>query len=170
MSFEDFMRARLPALMRYAVLLTGDRELAADLVQEVMIRAHRKWGRVSGADRPELYVRRMVTNAYLSHRRRRAVRTVALTFESLDGPAAAAHPDHADRHAVRDELWQHLAALPPRQRAVLVLRYYEGLSHEEIAELLGCAASSVRSAAARALAALRVELAGTPALTSGEDR
>jgi RNA polymerase sigma-70 factor (sigma-E family) len=170
MSFEDFMRARLPALMRYAVLLTGDRELAADLVQEVMIRAHRKWRRVSAADRPELYVRRMLTNAYLSHRRRKAVSTVALTFEALDGPAAVAHPDHADQHAARAELWQHLAILPARQRAVLVLRYYEGFSNHEIADLLGCADSSVRSSAARALAALRVELAGSPALTSGEDR
>jgi hypothetical protein len=78
MTFEEFAAARLPALLRYAVMLTGDRELAQDVVQEVMIRAHGRWWRIRRADRPDLYVRRMVTNEFISTRLRRALRTVPL--------------------------------------------------------------------------------------------
>lgn len=154
MTFEDFAAARLPALLRYAVMLTGDRELAQDVVQEVMIRAHGRWWRIRRTDRPDLYVRRMVTNEFLSTRRRRTLRTVP-----LDGlTAGPVHPDHADRTTDSDELWQRLAELPRQQRAVLVLRYYEGLPDTEIAEVLGCGHGTVRGYASRALATLRLEL------------
>jgi RNA polymerase sigma-70 factor (sigma-E family) len=163
MQFEEFAAARLPALLRYAMLLTGDRELARDLVQDVLIRVLVRWRLVSGADDPYAYVRRMVTNAFLSWRRRKAVRTVPLTFEALDGPAAPRQPDPPGG---RSDLWDRLATLPRQQRVVLVLRYYEDLSDAEIADVLRCRPATVRAYAARALATLRVELTGptsTPA-------
>ncbi len=171
MRFEEFTQARLPALPRYAAVLTGNRELAQDVVQEVLTRALVRWRRIAGLDEPYAYVRTMVTNEYLSLRRRRVVRTVALTYEALDGPEAPALPDRASEHGDREELWRQLATLPRQQRAVLVLRYYEGLSDPEISEVLGCRPGTVRSYASRALATLRVELTGPPELAgTGADR
>jgi len=165
MRFEDFAAVRLPALLRYAVLLSGDRELARDLVQEVLARALVRWKRISGLDEPYGYVRTMVTNEYLSLRRRRAVRTVPLTYEALDGPKAPVQADPATAAGDRTELWRLLATLPRQQRAVIVLRYYEGLSDQEIADVLGCRPGTIRSYATRALATLRVEI--TELATSG---
>src|SRR5262245_41851578 len=153
MRFEEFAEARLPALLRYAGLLTGDRELARDVVQEVLARALVRWRRIAGLDEPYAYVRTMVTNEYLSLRRRKKVRTVALTYEALDGPGAPALPDQTSRLGDREDLWQRLATLPRQQRAVIVLRYYEDLTDAEIAETLGCRPGTVRGYAARALAA-----------------
>jgi RNA polymerase sigma-70 factor (sigma-E family) len=151
MRFDDFAAERLPALLNYAVLLTGDRESARDLVQEVLTRALIKWDRIEAVDQPYAYVRRMLTNEHLSWRRRRRVPTVPLHDEpgpSVDPPPP---PD--------DEMWRLLAGLPRQQRAVLVLRYYEGLTDREIAGVLGCRPVTVRSNASRALAALRIEIA-----------
>jgi RNA polymerase sigma-70 factor (sigma-E family) len=151
MRFDDFAAERLPALLNYAVLLTGDRESARDLVQEVLTRALIKWDRIEAVDQPYAYVRRMLTNEHLSWRRRRRVPTVPLRDEpgpSVDPPPP---PD--------DEMWRLLAGLPRQQRAVLVLRYYEGLTDREIAGVLGCRPVTVRSNASRALAALRIEIA-----------
>jgi RNA polymerase sigma-70 factor (sigma-E family) len=151
-TFEQFAASRLPALLRYAAVLTGDREQARDLVQDVLTRAYAKWSRIERADRPDAYVHRMVTNAFLNTRRRRSPRLVPLTRrhaeELPDRPAP--EPD--------DDLRTRVWALPRQQRAVLVLRYYEGLADTEIAALLGCSLSTVRSNAARALARLRVAL------------
>lgn len=158
MQFEEFTAARLPALLRYAVLLSGDRETARDIVQEVLIRALLRWSRIGGLDEPYAYVRAMVTNEFLSLRRRRRVPTVSLTFEALDGPRQPAAVDRADASIDRDEMWRLLATLPRQQRAVVVLRYYEGLCDAGIADVLGCRPSTVRGYASRALAALRVEL------------
>lgn len=161
MRFEEFAQARLPALLRYAALLSGDRELARDIVQEVLTRALVRWRRIAGLDEPYAYVRTMVTNEYLSLRRRRRVQTVALTYEALDGPKAPIQADQASRLGERDELWRQLATLPRRQRAVIVLRYYEDLSDQQIADILGCRPGTVRGYAARALATLRVDLLQT---------
>lgn len=158
MRFGEFAAARLPALLRYAFLLTGDRELARDLVQEVLTRALVRWKRIDRADEPFAYVRRMLTNEYCSMLRRRTVRTVPLTFEALDGPGAPVDADPASRVGVRDDVWQRLTILPRQQRAVIVLRYYEGLSDNEIADVLGCRPATVRAYATRALSALRVDL------------
>jgi RNA polymerase sigma-70 factor (sigma-E family) len=158
MGFEEFAAARLPALLRYAVLLTGDRELARDLVQEVLTKALARWRRIGDLDEPYTYVRTMMTNEYLSMLRRRKLRTVPLTYEALDGPKAPTAADATERRDEREDLWGRLGTLPRRQRAVLVLRYYEGLSDNEIAETLGCRPATVRAHAARALAALRVTL------------
>ncbi|MEV6302771.1 SigE family RNA polymerase sigma factor [Actinoplanes sp. NPDC051861] len=157
MRFEEFAGARLPALLRYAVLLSGDREEARDIVQEVLARAYLKWHRIEPLDEPYGYVRRMVTNEYLSLLRRRRLRTVPLDTE--DTALASAQ----DTPPVDDELWQLLATLPRQQRVVIVLRYYEGLGDEEIAEVLHCRPGTVRGYASRALATLRIELTDSPA-------
>jgi RNA polymerase sigma-70 factor (sigma-E family) len=169
MHFEEFASARLPALLRYGYLLCGDRELARDMVQEVLIRTLINWDRVVAADEPSAYVRAMLTNEYLSFRRRRSVRQVALTYETAD---LAAEPDPARSIEERTVLWHRLGRLPRQQRAVLVLRYYEGLNDAEIADVLGCRQSTVRGYATRALAALRVEIAAEPLADSiiGERR
>ncbi|KAA2260911.1 SigE family RNA polymerase sigma factor [Solihabitans fulvus] len=153
MTFEEFAQTRLPALLRYAVALTGERGLAEDVVQEVLVRVHARWRSVESLDQPDAYVRRMVVNEYLSWRRRWA-RFVPSASVSPPEPDT---PDHATRHADRDALRAELGRLPARQRAVLVLRYYEGLTDPEIAEVLGCGASTVRGYATRALATLRVD-------------
>lgn len=155
MEFEEFATARLPALLRYAMLLSGDREEARDIVQEVLARALVRWARIARVAEPYGYVRRMVTNEFLSLRRRRRVWTVPLGPETVDGPRAPRAPEAASDG---DDLWLPLTRLPRQQRAVLVLRYYEGLADTEIADLLGCRTGTVRSNASRALATLRVGL------------
>ena len=159
MTFEEFAAARLPAVLRFAAVLTGDRSLAEDVVQEVLLRASRRWDAIAGLDRPEAYVRKMIVNEYLSWRRRswRLVPSGAGT--EVD---ARLSPDPAAGHAERAALLAELARLPARQRAVLVLRYYEGLSDPEIADALGCTAGTVRGYASRALALLRVEMTVSP--------
>jgi RNA polymerase sigma-70 factor (sigma-E family) len=155
--FERFAVRELVGLARYAVMLTGDRELARDLVQDVMLKAHSQWHRVAAADHPDRYVKTMLTRTYLMWRRRWAVRHILLGFD--DHVAGEPTADHAAAVVDRDELWQRLAGLPRQQRAVLVLRYYERLTDQEIATVLGCGPGTVRGYASRALAALRLEFA-----------
>jgi RNA polymerase sigma-70 factor (sigma-E family) len=162
MTFEEFARQRLPAVLAFATVLAGQPAAAEDLVQDVLIRAHARWDRIGGLDRPELYVRKMVLNEFLSWRRRSWRLVPAGSGIELDSransPAAASAPDHADRHAEQAAMLAEIAKLPKRQRVVLALRYYEDRSDNEIAELLGCAPSTVRANACRALARLRVEI------------
>jgi RNA polymerase sigma-70 factor (sigma-E family) len=155
MRFDEFATARLPALLRYATVLSGDADLARDLVQEVLVRALLKWRRVSAADEPYAYVRTMVTNEYLSLMRRRQVRAAATRYEALDAPVLA---DPASAVTQRLDLWRAVLALPLRQRAVIVLRYYEDMSDADIAQTLGCRQTTVRGYAHRALSALRVDI------------
>lgn len=155
MTFEEFAAARLPAVLRFAGVLTGDRGLAEDIVQEVLIRANARWQAIARLDRPEAYVQKMIVNEYLSWRRR-SWRMIPRgdTREADDRQTQ----DYATAHAERDALLAELAKLPRRQRAVLVLRYYQGLTETEIAELLDCKPGTVRGYMSRALAALRVEM------------
>lgn len=155
-SFEAFLRARGPALLRYAHLLCGDGARAEDLVQDALVKVHRHWG--PGVDSPVAYTRRAITNEYLSWRRRLANREVptVLPEVAVDG--------HDETTAERDAVWRVISGLPRRQRVVIVLRYYESLPDREIAELLGLAEGSVRSLAARAFASLREH----PELRRGE--
>ena len=156
LEFVDFASTELDGLLRYATVLTGDRELARDLVQEVLQRVYLRWAVVAAADRPRAYVRTMITREFLSWRRRWSTRNVVLAFGDLpDGPAVA---DHAVRIAERDAVWRQLTTLPLRQRTVLVLRYYERSTDSEIAETLGCSAATARGYAARALAKLRMSM------------
>jgi RNA polymerase sigma-70 factor (sigma-E family) len=161
--FDDYVLARGQALLRFGYLLTGDRHLAEDLVQEVLAAAHRRWARVLRLERPEAYLRRAITRQYLSWRRRRASGETVLA-DLPDRPWDGDRfwgGDPAGGLAARDEMWSLLATLPRNQRAVLVLRFYEDLPDAEIAELLGCATSTVRVHASRALARLRTALSDT---------
>jgi RNA polymerase sigma-70 factor (sigma-E family) len=158
MTFEEFASAHLAAVLRFAAVLAGDRAAADDLAQEVLIRAYSRWDRIGGLERPEFYVRKMILNEFLSWRRRSARQA----RRDLLAERASAVPDHAQAYSEREALLGELSKLPRRQRAVLVLRYYEGRPDTEIAQLLGCSPGTVRGYASRALAALRVEMTPRP--------
>jgi RNA polymerase sigma-70 factor (sigma-E family) len=160
-SFEDFVQARSGSLLRTALLLTGqNRAEAEDLLQVALERAYRHWSRVCGSGEPERYVRRILANASADRWRRLARRPELMLPPEAAGPAV---PDEAAALADRDYLLRALAALPPRQRAVLVLRYYDDFSEAEVAEALGCSIGTVKSHAARALARLREAVGAPPA-------
>jgi len=155
MTFDEFAGARLPAVLRFATALTGDPDLAKDLVQEVLIRVSGRWQEIGQLDRPEAYVRKMVVNEYLSWRRR----SWRLIPSGMSGHLTGRpSPDPADGYIERQALMAELAKLSRRRRTALVLRYYEGYSDAEIAEVMGCTQSTVRGHVFRALAALRIEL------------
>ncbi|MET8151134.1 SigE family RNA polymerase sigma factor [Actinoplanes sp. NPDC049668] len=151
MTFEEYVLVRGVALVRFARLLTGDEHRAEDLVQEVLARAYVRWGRVGKVDRPDLYVRRMVVNAHRSWRRRLVSREVAVA----DVPDGAYDRDCAVESAERDAVWRMVHRLSPRQRTVIILRYYEDYDDATIAELLQCSQGTVRTQAKRALDKLR---------------
>jgi RNA polymerase sigma-70 factor (sigma-E family) len=150
-SFEEYVTARGAALLRFAYVLSGDRYLAEDLVQEVLARIHGRWRRMAHVDQPDAYLRTAIVRQFLSWRRRRA--SGETPTDPLPEQISAA--DTATRHAVQDEMWRLLASLPRRQRAVLVLRFYEDLPDPEIAAVLGCRETTVRVHASRGLARLR---------------
>jgi RNA polymerase sigma-70 factor (sigma-E family) len=158
MTFDEYVALRLATLLRFAMVLTCDPHLAEDVVQDVLLRAYDRWARIAAMEHPEAYLKRMVVNEYLSWRRRSA-RTVPVETATLAAALAPA-PDHAAPHGERDAMVRRIAALPPRQRAVVALRFYDGRSDDEIATILGCGESTVRSTASRALAALRGSLIG----------
>lgn len=155
MTFDDFAGARLQAVLRFATALTGDPDLAKDVVQEVLIRVSRRWQEIGQLDRPEAYIRKMVVNEYLSWRRRSWRLIPSGTSSHLPMRPS---PDPADGYVERQALLAELAKLSRRQRTALVLRYYEGFSDAEIADVMGCTQSTVRGHVFKALAALRVEL------------
>ncbi|MDQ1287284.1 MAG: hypothetical protein QG622_849 [Actinomycetota bacterium] len=156
---------RLEPLLRYATVVTCDAHLAEDVVQDVLIRAQGRWRRIGALDAPERYVQRMIVNEFLSWRRRRATRSsvpldpaalgrIAPSGEVPNGGLTSGNS--AERQVDdREYLLRLIASLPPRQRAVIALRYYEDLSDGQIAELLNCRPTTVRSQACRALATLR---------------
>jgi RNA polymerase sigma factor (sigma-70 family) len=147
-------------VLRFAAVVTGDRALAEDLAQEVLIRAHARWRKIGSLDRPEYYVRKMILNEFLHWRRREWRLIPSGAGSDVDHRSA---PDHALGYAERDALFAQLGKLPARQRAVLALRYYEGLCDIEIADLIGCKQGTVRAYASRALAAqVARPLAGVP--------
>jgi RNA polymerase sigma-70 factor (sigma-E family) len=146
--FDEFVGGRSQALLRTAYLLTGDHALAEDLLQTALTKCWFAWGRIDGP--PEPYVRRAIATTYATWWRRkwRAERPTG----SLPERATAAGTGTVDD---RDALWRALGALPRRQRAVVVLRYYEDLSEAETATALGVSVGTVKSQAAKALATLR---------------
>jgi len=155
LDFASFVRAHTPALLRTAYLLTGSAAAAEDLVQEMFARLYPKWDRVAGADVPIAYVRRSLTNAFVNDKRRPASRELVLDVVPERRDARDAYAQIADR----DQLWGLLNALPDRQRAALVMRYFEDLPDEEIAQLLDCRVGTVRSLMSRGLASLREQSA-----------
>jgi RNA polymerase sigma-70 factor (sigma-E family) len=156
--FEDFVVLRGPALVRLARGLLRDPQWAEDVVQDVLARAMLQWPRVSAANDVDAYVRRMVINACTSWFRRAARRERATDQQVLlDGSVS----DRTDQLVDRDQLIALLRQLPAKQRAVLVLRHYEGLPDAEIAVLLKCSEVTVRSNAHRGLAKLRELIAAS---------
>lgn len=153
--FEAFVTARADALLRFAYVLTGDVTLAEDAVQDALTAACARWGRVSRADDPEAYVKRMVVNAHISWWRRFRRRESPAEDPARGAPPA---PDGTSARADADAVWELCKTLPDRQRAAVVLRFYEELSYAEIAALLHCAEATARSHVHRALAVLKTTL------------
>jgi RNA polymerase sigma-70 factor (sigma-E family) len=160
-TFREFAQARMGPLHRTAYLLCGDWHTADDLVSSALVRLYRHWRRVSAMENIDAYARRTLLNLWLDERRRPWRREHPGYVPDREVPVA----DTAQRVA----LMAYLAELPPRRRAVLVLRYFCDLSVEETAEALGCSAGTVKSQTSRALDALRQRMggdsgrAGTPA-------
>jgi RNA polymerase sigma-70 factor (sigma-E family) len=149
--FEEYVAARRGALLRTAYLMTGSHEDAEDLVQAVLIKVVPHWRRI--ADHPEPYVRKVLARESVSRWRRRRwreVHTDRVPETPVDGPSAE-----------RVALQRALARLPPRQRAVIVLRYYEDLTEAQTARTLGISVGTVKSQARDALARLRAEAVDT---------
>ena len=158
-AFDALVALRSRALLRTAYLLTGDRQAAQDLLQSSLARAYSRWGRLRSVEAGEAYVRRVLVTQASSSRRRR-----------WHGEVPTAHlPERPGQDVdldLRAVLRQTLAALPPQQRAVLVLRFYEDLSEADTAALLRCSVGTVKSRTSRALAALRA--AGLESVLTGD--
>jgi RNA polymerase sigma-70 factor (sigma-E family) len=156
--FTAFVAARGQALLRTAYLLTGDHQAGEDLVQTALAKTYVAWPRIRAREAVESYVRRTMVTTQSSWWRRRRRGETPTDPQSGDLPEPPGHDPIRD-HDERDRLWRHLAALSERQRAVVVLRFYEDLGEAEVAALLGCSAGAVKSHTSRALARLRAELA-----------
>lgn len=151
-SYEEFVTATSARLLRAAYLLTGSRTDAEDLLQITLVKVYVAWRKVQAADSPEAYSRRVLMNAFISSRR-----PARFTRERLFDELPEEHV--LDRDPTdRLEFWPRVVSLPPRQRAVIVLRYYEDLSEQEIADTLGCAVGTVKSSASAAIRRLRKDL------------
>lgn len=151
-SFEAYVRGRGPALFRAAFLLTGDHHLAEDLVQQALLAAAGRWRRITASGDPDGYVRRVLYHEHASWWRRRRRRVAEV------GPATpeAVTTDRSDEVLLALTVRHALARLAPRQRAVLVLRYFEDLTEAQTAEVLGIRVGTVKSQVRDALARLRV--------------
>lgn len=144
--FEMFVRLHSASLLGTAFLLTGNLHSAEDLLQTTLTALFAKWDRVLAADAPVAYVRRSMTNRFVSHRRTKTSNEITL----WDTPDSSDGEDIADRVADWHDLWQLLATLPDRQRSALVLRYFHDLPEREIAAAINCRPSTVRSLISRA--------------------
>ncbi len=150
--FAEFVRVALPGLLRYGHALTGNPHDAADLVQTVLEKVGSRWSKINArCDDPRAYIRKAMSNTHISRWRRTRRETLIADFP--DVPAQQRHDRLED-----EPVWQALRDLPPRQRAVVVLRYYEGLSEAEIADTLGVSCGTVKSQSSKALASLRQRL------------
>ncbi|MFF6998253.1 SigE family RNA polymerase sigma factor [Streptomyces sp. NPDC008313] len=165
--FRTFMVGRWPRLMRTAFLLTGERHAAEDLVQSTLERVYTAWRKVSAADDPEAYVRRVMINTHARRHRRRLKEFLApsndsgLVREEADSEDGIARAD--DRGALLDAL----ARLPARQREAVVLRYWEDLTETQTARAMGCSVGTVKSNTAKGIAKLRAVPALTDTVTRG---
>lgn len=168
LEFERFVDGCAGDLLRTGYLIVWDLAEAEDLVQETLLRVARRWPRVRRMEQPVAYARRILVNLAIDDTKRRSRRRREL--ESPDGAPLIAHADEAAARVfgaleARAELLGVLAVLPPRQRAVLVLRYFEDLSEVQIAQALNCSVGTVKSTASRGLVRLREgldEVAGVP--------
>ena len=160
--FREFVAARSAALLRTAFLLAGDWATAEDLLQTALTKTYLAWKRLGEIEAVEPYARRVLVNTATSWWRRRW--HGERPTEVLPERAA---PDRLDEQLERDVLWRHVKALPARQRAVLVLRFYEDLSEAQTAALLGISVGTVKSQTSRALGTLRQRLAAEGVDTAG---
>ncbi|MEU7861894.1 SigE family RNA polymerase sigma factor [Nonomuraea sp. NPDC049141] len=149
--FAAFVAARGTSLLRVAYLTCGNEAEAEDLLQTALERTYRNWDRVRYAN-PEPYIRRVIVNTAISRARRRAILHIIPVHTP---PESAAPETDID---LRRMLMDALRALPPRQRAVIVLRYWEDLGETQTAEILGCSVGTVKSQASKAMAKLRTAL------------
>jgi RNA polymerase sigma-70 factor (sigma-E family) len=150
-SFEAYVRARTLALSRTAYLLTGDHHLAEDLVQQTFLRLAGRWRAIVADGDPDRYVRKVLYNEHVSWWRQQARRVRPVSLADAD----RAVPDRADEVSVTVAVQRALSRLGPRQRAALVLRYFEDLSEAETAAVLGCRVGTVKSQVRDGLARLR---------------
>jgi RNA polymerase sigma-70 factor (sigma-E family) len=137
-------------LLRFAFQLSHDRSTAEDLVQQALEQVYRRWRGHGVVERPDAYARRAVLNEFL--RRRRLASSSEVVTDAVPEEGSSADLDAV---VERDSMWRALGGLPRRQRAALVLRYYEDVPDDQIADLLGCRVTTVRSLVARGLASLR---------------
>jgi RNA polymerase sigma-70 factor (sigma-E family) len=158
--FSAYMAARLPSLLRTAYLLTGDRHAAEDLVQTTLAKLYLAWDKVQRREVVDGYARRILVNEHVSLWRR-AWRRHETSTDRVPEPSVAIEDPVAGRN---DALWRFVLSLPRKQRAVVVLRYYEELSEAETAEVLGVSVGTVKSQASRALAAMRARVDEVPEL------
>jgi RNA polymerase sigma-70 factor (sigma-E family) len=154
--FTAYVRAREQRLARLAYLLTGNRDTADDLLQNVLSKVYRHWHRIAAVEQPDAYVRRMMVNENNSRWRQFARRLDTPASHVIDVVEAPA-PAGMDRGEAID-LWNQVQSLPRQQRAVVVLRFYEDLSEAQTAEVLGCSVGTVKSHTSRALGALRTRM------------
>ena len=154
MDFETFASARWPRLVRTAYLLTGDHHEAEDLVQATLAKVFTGWSRIRRLDEPDAYVHRALINNNLSrYRRRRVMQFLTPVLPDRASPESAY--GGISGIEAKSELIRALTQLPPRQRAVVVLRYWDDLSEQQTAEALGCSVGNVKSQASRGLSKLR---------------
>ena len=149
---DELYARHIGAGVRLAFLLTGDRTHAEDLAQEAFVRCVGRFRHLRRPDAFEAYFRRAIVNLHTSGLRRRRLERAWLQRE---GPSAAARVSNQPDVGAREDLWRALATLPPRQRAALVLRYYEDLSEHDTAQVLGCSVAAVKSLVARGSETLR---------------
>jgi RNA polymerase sigma-70 factor (sigma-E family) len=152
-SFRAFVDARAPALLRTAYLLTGDRHLAQDLLQTTLLKSYLRWHHIADPAATEAYVRRiLIRSAATMFRRRSAGERPSGVLPEV------VMPDHTSAVHDRTEMWPEVLRLPARQRAVVVLRFYEDLSEADTAHALGCSRGAVKTHTSRAIATLRRRL------------
>ena len=163
--FSAYMAARQPSLLRTAYLLTGDRHTAEDLVQTALAKLYLSWDKVQRRELVDGYVRRILVNEHNSLWRR-AWRRRELSTDTV--PDRAGPPDRVD-NGDDGALWDFVQTLPRKQRAVIVLRYYEELSEAETAEILGISVGTVKSQASRALASMRARIHDNPVLAQDRE-
>ena len=149
--FVDFARSQAPALRRTAYLMCRDWHLAQDLTQTALAKLYTAWGRLDWLDNPGAYARKVLLRAFLDHRRRRGSQELVIASP----PDTAAESDDAD---LRVTLLDALAQLSPRDRAIVVLRYWEDHSIETVADLVGVSTAVVKSQSMRSLTKLRLLL------------
>jgi RNA polymerase sigma-70 factor (sigma-E family) len=153
--FRAYVAHRSSALLRTGYLLTGDAAAAEDLVQSALVKTWGHWRRVSAMGNPDAYVRRVMLNE-----RRSWWRRIGAREQLVEVPPERPGSDEAAAHAERDRVWRAMTRMPPRMRAVLVLRYWDDLSEIEIADTLGCSIGTVKSQASRGLRRLADLLEG----------